>query len=303
VLVDALGWRATFLVNIPFAIVAFLMASFWIPKDEPIEGTKTIREVALRIDVTGILAFAATITALMVFLFSLPNPVWPALAISAVLGAALLFWELNVKRPFIDVRLLAKNLALTRTYTRFASLTLCMYTVLYGVTEWIGAARGVSSFEAGLLLLPMSVISALVVGPISKRNLVLGPLLVSAVSSIVASIGVLVLTSSTPIIWILVVTSVFGVTMGTMSSGNQTALYTQVTADQIGTASGLFRTFGYIGSIASSALIGVVFHAKVSDIGMHRIAVFMMAVSVFALLLTVMDRRLREASKNMRAES
>ncbi|WP_245630147.1 MFS transporter [Alicyclobacillus acidiphilus] len=303
VLVDALGWRATFLVNIPFAIVAFLMASFWIPKDEPIEGTKTIREVALRIDVTGILAFAATITALMVFLFSLPNPVWPALAISAVLGAALLFWELNVKRPFIDVRLLAKNLALTRTYTRFASLTLCMYTVLYGVTEWIGAARGVSSFEAGLLLLPMSVISALVVGPISKRNLVLGPLLVSAVSSIVASIGVLVLTSSTPIIWILVVTSVFGVTMGTMSSGNQTALYTQVTADQIGTASGLFRTFGYIGSIASSALIGVVFHAKVSDIGMHRIAVFMMAVSVLALLLTVMDRRLREASKNMRAES
>lgn len=293
VLVDTWGWRTTFLVNIPFALVALLMATFWIPKDVKNKGTKTVREISSRIDITGIALFAVTIAALMAFLFSLPRPEWSVLGLSVVLGILLIWWELQAKYPFIDVRMLASNLALTRTYVRFASLMLCLYTVLYGVTEWIGAARGTSALEAGLLILPMSVLSALVVGPISKRNLVRGPLIVAAGSSIVASIGVLFLTTTTPILWIMLITLIFGVTMGTMSSSNQTALYMQVSADQIGTASGLFRTFGYIGSIASSALIGIVFRTKVSDSGLHHIAVIMIAVSVMALVMTSADRRLK----------
>lgn len=303
VLVDAWGWRTTFLVNIPFALIAFVMAALWIPRDAPIKGAKTVREILSRIDIVGIIVFGASMTALLVFLFSLPEPSWISLFLAVVFGAGLIWWELRAKHPFIDVRLLASNLALSRTYTRFALISLCIYTVLYGVTEWVGAARGMSSLEAGLLLLPMSVLSAVVVGPISGRNLVRGPLIVSAVSSIIASLGVLFLTTSTPIIWIVVITCVFGITSGTMVSGNQTALYTQVTANQIGTASGLFRTFGYIGSIASSALIGIVFHTKVSDTGMHHIAILMMVVSIVALIMTITDRRLRVITKDMSATS
>lgn len=236
--------------------------------------------------------FAATTTALLVFLFSLPNLSWIVIGLTVVLGVSTIGWELRAKHPFIDVRMLASNLALTRTYTRFMLMTLCMYTVLYGVTAWIGSTHVVSSLEIGLLLLPMSILSAFVVGPISKQNLVRGPLIISAASSIFASIGVLFLTASSPIVWILIITLIFGITMGTMVSGNQTALYTQVSADQIGTASGLFRTFGYIGSIASSAIIGIAFHTAVTDNGLHAIAITMITVSAIALFITVTDRRL-----------
>lgn len=293
VLVDAWGWRTTFLVNIPFSLIAFVMAALWIPRDAPIKGGKTAGEIASRIDAPGIIGFAVTTTALLVFLFSLPDLSWIALGLTIVSGISLAGWELRAKHPFIDVRMLASNLALTRTYTRVMLLTLCIYTVLYGVTAWIGSTHGVSSLEVGLLLLPMSVLSAIVVGPISRRNLVRGPLIMSAASSIVASIGVLFLTASSPIIWILIITLIFGITMGTMVCGNQTALYTQVTADQIGTASGLFRTFGYIGSIASSAIIGIVFQTGVTDSGMHTIAIIMITVSAISLLITVTDRRLQ----------
>lgn len=302
-LVDAWGWRTTFLVNIPFALVAFVMAALWIPKDELIEGEKTVRAISSRIDITGIIGFAATISALMIFLFSFPNPSWIVLGLAIVLGILLAWWELRAKHPFIDVRMLASNLALSRTYARFTLITLCIYTVLYGVTEWISAARGTSALEAGLLILPMSILSALVVGPVSKRNLVRGPLIVCAGSAIVASIGVLFLTTNTSIIWILLITLIFGVTMGTMASSNQTALYMQITSDQIGTASGLLRTFGYIGSIASSALIGIVFHTKVSDNGLHHIAIIMIAVSVIALIMTITDSRLKVISKQASAKS
>lgn len=303
VLVDVWGWRSTFFVNIPVAFIAYVMALLWIPRDKSVKSAKSIKEIALRLDVLGIIGFAATMTALLVFLFSLPNPAWIALGLAVVFGVFLIVWELRVKRPLIDVRLLASNLALTRTYTRFTLMTLCIYTVMYGVTQWIGATRGGSSMEVGLLLLPMSLISAIAVGPISKRNLVRGPLIVSAVSSIIASIGVLFLTTSSPIIWILIVTFIFGITMGTMVSSNQTAFYTQVPADQIGTASGLFRTFGYFGSIASSAVIGIVFHTKVTDNGMHTIAIIMIIISAIALLITVADRRLLKLAGSVKKAS
>jgi MFS family permease len=296
VLVDAWGWRTTFFVNVPFALVTLAMAVIWIPRD-PRREQRTAREVAARIDAAGIAGFAATMAALLVFLLSLPHPDWIALAVAVVAGAALAAWELRANRPFLDVRLLAGNLALTRTYLRWAVLCLCVYTVLYGVTGWLQAGRGLSALDAGLILLPMSAVGGMTARPVSRKNLLRMPLVVAAVSCLAGSAGVLLLAGSTPIAWIVIVTLIFGITLGTGASANQTALYTQVPGAQIGTASGLFRTFGYIGSIASSAIIAIVFHTSVSDHGLHVIAFIMIGVSAVALIITLADRQLMSQAR------
>ncbi|QEV56579.1 MFS transporter [Streptomyces platensis] len=290
VLVDAWGWRTTFLINLPFALLALAMAFCWIPADPPVAGPRTLRQLAARLDVAGIIGFGGAIAALLVFLTGLPQADWSVLGLAVVIGVGLVWWELRARRPFFDVRLLARNPALTRTYLRFALAGLCVYTVLYGLTQWLQAGRSMSSEEAGLLLLPMSALSALIARPISQRNLVRTPLIVAAVSCLAASAGVLALTASTPTVWIVAITLVFGVTLGTTISAHQTALYTQVGAGEIGTAAGLFRTFGFLGSIASSALISVVFHSEVNDHRLHLIALTMVAVSVLGLLVVVTDR-------------
>nr|WP_202466898.1 MFS transporter [Streptomyces sp. SID4951] len=289
-LVDAWGWRTTFFINLPFALLALAMAYFWIPSDPPAVGSRTLRELAARLDVAGVVGFAGAIAALLVFLRGLPHPDWLVLVLAAAIGAGLVWWELRTSRPFFDVRLLGKNPALTRTYLRFAVASLCVYTVLYGLTQWLQAGRNMSSEAAGLLLLPMSALSALLARPISQRNLVRMPLIVAAVSCLAASAGVLALTASTPTVWIVVITLVFGITLGTTISANQTALYTQAGSGEIGTAAGLFRTFGFLGSIASSALISVVFHTQVSDHRLHLIALIMVIVSVLGLILVITDR-------------
>ncbi|HVX22238.1 MAG TPA: MFS transporter [Acidimicrobiales bacterium] len=81
------------------------------------------------------------------------------------------------------------------------------------------------------------------------------------------------------------------VTVPAMVSANQTTLYHQVAPDQIGTASGLFKTFGSIGSIASSALIAIAFHTGVSDAHLHVLALVMVVVSLLGLVIVVADRR------------
>ncbi|MEU8786675.1 MFS transporter [Streptomyces sp. NPDC048637] len=289
-LVDAWGWRTTFLINLPFALLALAMAFFWIPADPPVEGSRTPRELAARLDVAGIVGFGGAIAALLVFLKGLPHPDWLVLGLAVVIGAGLVWWELRARRPFFDVRLLGTNPALTRTYLRFAVASLCVYTVLYGLTQWLQAGRHLSSEAAGLLLLPMTALSALLVRPISRRNLVRMPLIVAAVSCLAASAGVLALTASTPTAWIVAITLVFGITLGTTISANQTTLYTQVGTGELGTAAGLFRTFGFLGSIASSALISVVFQTQVNDHRLHMIALVMVIVSLLGLILVVTDR-------------
>jgi MFS family permease len=290
VLVATLGWRSAFLINVPIAVVALIMAGLWIPKDASFQGSRRARDIANQIDAVGIAGFAAAIIAMLVFLLSFPHPSWIALGIAIILGTGLVWFERRAIKPFLDVRMLAANLPLSRTYARIGLSLLGVYTVLYGLTQWLEAARGVSTEEAGLLIVPMTALAIVIVRPIGRRNLVRGPLVAAALSALLGSIGLLLLQTSTGLIFIIIVTLVFGVTVGTATIGNQTTLYLQAPPEQVGTAAGLFRTAGYTGSIISSAITSVFFHNSVGDAELHRIAGVLVGVSVLLLLLTVTDR-------------
>ncbi|MFJ2414792.1 MFS transporter [Streptomyces brevispora] len=292
-LVGAAGWRWAFLINIPVTLIALVMALCRLPKDAPLDrGHSGFRQVSGRIDLPGILGFATSMTALVVFLMSLPEPRWTALAVFALAAAPTARWELRATAPFFDFRALASNGALTRTYLRQALTLLGVYSVMYGMTQWMEAAYGLSTVQAGLMLLPMGAVSALLSRPLARRNLVRGPLIASAVTMLLGSLGIMLLTSGSPAFVLVLVSLVFGVTSATTTIGNQTALYLAAPPDQIGTVSGLFRTFGYLGTITSSVIGSIVFHDGASDHGLHSLGLVLVAAGIGVLLLTVLDRRL-----------
>jgi MFS family permease len=291
-LVGVFGWRSVFFVNVPLALVALAVTLRWIPPDGPLSGRLRLRELAVRLDLGGITGFALAMIALLLFLFRLPALDWYLLGISVALWAALALWELRASAPFLDIRMLASNKALSLTYLRFGLTMLCLYVVLYGVTQWVEGVRGLSETESGLILLPMTLLAGLVISPVSRRNLIRSPVIAAAAACLIGSAGVLFLTASTWIGWILLITLAFGLVSGLSAAGNQTALYAQAPAEQLGTASGLMRTFGYAGSIASSAITGVIFHTSVTDSGVHLIGWIMTGVSAALLLISVLDRTL-----------
>ncbi|MEA2283939.1 MAG: hypothetical protein QOK21_4546 [Solirubrobacteraceae bacterium] len=295
VLVQLFGWRSVFFINVPVALIALVATLLWIPRDAARQRS-TVRAVLSALDVTGIIGFAAAMTSLLFFLSSLPDANWLFLVLTVVLWVALVIWERRAKTPFFDVRLLAGNRALSRTYLRFAVINLCGYVVLYGITQWLEASRGLSELLAGLLILPMTLVSGIVIIPVSRRNLIRGPLLAAAVACVVASVAVLFLHTGAWLAVTLLITIMLGIALGGSVSGNQTTLYTQAPGEQLGTASGLLRSFGYIGSIASSAIIGIVFHRHVSDAGVGVIGWIMLGVSIMLLLVTFFDRTLLRAA-------
>ncbi|MFF6988473.1 MFS transporter [Streptomyces sp. NPDC010273] len=292
-LVGAAGWRWAFLINIPVTLAALVMAVRWLPADPPLDrADHGFRRVADRIDLAGIVGFAVSMTALVVFLMALPRIEWVTLAVFAVAALPTVWWELRKPAPFFDFRGLAANGALTRTYLRQALTLLGTYTVMYGVTQWMEAAHGLSSVAAGLLLLPMGAVSALLSRPLARRNLIRGPLVVAAVTMLIGSAGIMLLNSHSPAIAIVLVSLIFGVASATTTVGNQTALYLEAPPDHIGTASGLFRTFGYLGTITSAVIGGIVFRAGVTDHGLHILGLVLVGAGLAVLLLTVLDRRL-----------
>ncbi|WP_377273508.1 MFS transporter [Peterkaempfera sp. SMS 1(5)a] len=292
-LVGAAGWRWAFLINIPVTATALLMAVSWLPKDPPLDREQSgWRQVADRIDLPGILGFVASMTALVVFLMGLPHLGWIALLLFVVAAVPTVWWELRRAAPFFDFRGLAANSALARTYLRQALTLLGVYSVMYGMTQWMEAAHGLSTVASGLLLLPMGAVSALLSRPLASRNLVRGPLITAAVTMVLGSIGIVLLTSHSPAIAIVLVSLVFGVTSAATTVGNQTALYLAAPPDQIGTTSGLFRTFGYLGTIISAVIGSIVFRDGVTDHGLHILGLVLAAAGAAVLLLTVLDRRL-----------
>ncbi|HEY3631397.1 MAG TPA: MFS transporter [Jatrophihabitantaceae bacterium] len=291
-LVGWFNWRAAFLINVPVTVAALVMTLAWIPRDtEPVRG-RTPREVAQRIDLLGVIGFGGAMSALLVFLLSLPHPDWIALAVSVVVAAVLVAWELRETKPFLDVRLLAANGLLTRTYLRNGLTLLGIYVILYGLTQWIEVAHGLSAYEAGLTLIPMGVLSAVSARVAAHHVRLRLSLTGSALLLIIGALGTLFLTSHTPLAAIVVVTGVFGLASGSSTVTNQTALYRAAPPQTVGTASGLLRTFGYIGSIASATITALAFRSHVDDSGLHTISLILVGVGVVVLLMTVLDRGL-----------
>ncbi|WP_194916438.1 MFS transporter [Catenulispora rubra] len=311
-LVGWLGWRTAFWINIPFAVVALVLTLIGIAPDAktaPDAGSdpdraaradradSSARALASRIDLLGMLGFGGSLTALVVFLNTLPRLNWPSLAIAAILAALLVGWELRAAQPFLDVRLLASNRALTRTYIRNGLTLLGTYVILYGLTQWLEAVRGLSAYQAGLALLPMGVLSAATARMTARRTKVRIPLLASAVLLVVGAIAMLFINTGTPMPAVIAASAVFGLTSGAGTVANQTVLYREAPAATVGTASGLLRTFGYLGSIASAAITGVAFHTRVSDPGLHHVAWILVLIAAVVLVMTVLDRHLARSDR------
>jgi MFS family permease len=294
-LVSVAGWQAAFWLDVPLALIALVTALACLPADPPRDRLRPRRLLA-ELDAVGMCGFGTATVLLLIFLLALPSAEWLLLAASLAIAIALVIWERRAATPFLDVRLLAANRALSRTYLRTAIMLFATYAVLYGFTEWLQTAGGYSAGQAGLLVLPMAAVGAVAAVPVGRWHL--GPALMAAapISALVGAVGLLLVVAGGSPAWILLVTVVFGVTEASAYLGNQRLIASQAPAARAGTAMGLFGTAIYSGAIGSSALTNVVFRHQATNAGLHQIAAVLVGCSVVVLAMTVSDSRLARMS-------
>ena len=119
-----------------------------------------------------------------------------------------------------------------------------------------------------------------------------GPLILGAAALTAAGGLLLFVGHRSSLATLLAMSVLFGLTNGLSNFANQAALYLRSPADMIAVASGLFRTFGYLGAIFSASVIGITFGDHATDAGLHHLAWVVMVIGAGSLALTLADRHL-----------
>ncbi|MFD0260398.1 MFS transporter [Kitasatospora indigofera] len=288
------GWRAVFTVNVPLSLACLVLGTLRLPRRPAGERGPEARKAA-PVDVAGMALFAAMLTALMLFLMD-PRPAhWYLPVLTAVAAAGFALRELRVAQPFIDLRVLGGNLPLLATFLRQVLTCTTGYTFMYGFTQWLEQGRGLHASAAGLVLLPMSLAAVAATAITGRRQEMYGKLLVGSLAQIAACALLLAVHPGSPL-WLLAAAAVLvGVPQGLNGLANQNALYHQADPARMGSSAGLLRTFTYLGAMSASAADAAFFPHRADTPGLHRLALFMLGVSVVLLTAVLLDRSLRRS--------
>jgi MFS family permease len=288
------GWRAIFAANVPLALACVVLGARRLPTTA---SRRPRPSMASTVDLPGIALFVIALVALLLYLLHPSVGRGYLLALAVMAGAGLVWWELRIPSPLLDLRILGGNRPLLATYARALLTATAAYALLYGFTQWLEQGRGLSASVTGLVLLPVFATGILVSVTTGRRPEIRRKLVVGAVSQVGMS-GLLLLLDEHSTIWLIVVVAlVAGVPQGLNNLANQNAVYHQADPARIGSSAGLLRTFFYLGAIIASTAGGIAFHDGADTAGLHDLALFMLAAAVAFLVLTLVDRSLGDVTR------
>ena len=255
-LVDSIGWRGTFYVNIPVGLAAIALTARFVPESRaPRPRRPDPAGQALIIVMLGSLTYA---------IIEGPARGWHApviVALFAVSAAALgtfVAYEARRAEPVLDPRFF-RSAPLAGAVLTAISATAAVGGFLFLATLYLQDVRGLSAVRAGLHLLPMATmvaIGALVSSRILARRGARLPMVAAGVA--LAAGGVLLsrLTASSGPVPLAVAFVVFGIGGGVVNAPITYTAVSGLPVSQAGVASGIASTSRQIGQVLGIAVTG-----------------------------------------------
>jgi DHA2 family multidrug resistance protein len=171
-LTDTMGWRWIFFINLPFGVLAVLMAIVFLPRDREEEKVHT------RVDWIGIALLAVGLCSFQTFLEQGQQDDWfgsrfiTTMAFLSASGIGLFIWrELTVEFPAVDLRVLRyRSLSAGSLYSLV--LGMGIYGVIFAVPVFVQEYLHFTAMQSGLIQLPSAVAAAfamILMGKISGR--------------------------------------------------------------------------------------------------------------------------------------
>ena len=254
VMLQALPWRAVFLVNLPIGAVILLAARALIPESRAAN--------AGRVDRPGMALLSGALVLLVLPLIEgrqLGWPLWTWLCLGAapLALAAFTLVERRVDGPLVDLRLFRD-----RPFTLGVVIVLTWYIMVNGfnfvMTLELQEGLRLSALRAGLAFTPFAV--AFLLGSLAAGRLapLLGRRLLVAGALIAATGLAVLLLEPYTVPSIMVATVILGWGMGLVQTPLLNVALKGVREEHVGTASGVLSTAQQVGGSVGVALVGVV---------------------------------------------
>ena len=243
-LIGAAGWRAIFLINVPFGVLAALAVRLVPATLAP--G----RTTGARFDLPGLILLGAGLTGLLLGASQGAASGWASavtltpLIIGALLLAGDVGWALRRDQPALDLSLARRAVpALSMALSALASVV--TWAAVFLLPVFVQSVQGRSALAAGLTLLPQGLITGLstalaprLLTRLTIRVTVLAGFTVLAV----ASLGLLLVGAATPLWLIALILACRSVSIGLVINPLLQALTEPLRPDQLGDANTLFNT-------------------------------------------------------------
>ncbi|WP_336205087.1 MFS transporter [Nonomuraea sp. LPB2021202275-12-8] len=293
-MVQTIGWRWAFLINLPFAVLVVLVTVRHVPesRDELATG---------RFDVLGSVLAALSLAGITYGLIQLDAPV-PLIA-GVLLGVA--FVVVQVRRS--PDALVPVEMFRNRVFTAVNVVTLIMYgamgLVFFLLAVQLQVVSGFSPIAAASALLPATLLMLLLsarAGEVAKR---IGPRWPMTAGILVSGAGFLWMSTIGPgasyLLQVLPSVTVFGLGLSAAVAPLTSTVLASAADRYAGTASGvnnaLARTGGLLAVAAVPPLVGLVGdafeNAPVFDAGFRMAMLISAAMMVVAALITVFTIR------------
>ena len=172
-IVTFLGWQLIFYINVPIGILGIILGTLYLRERRPPTRTS--------FDIPGFLTSALGLSALLYGLSDASTDGWGSTKVISFLAVGVLMLivftivEINVanrgRQPLLDLRIFA-NAAFTTSSIASALVTFALYGGLFLIPVYLQDLRGLSAYQAGLLLLPQafaSMAASLVAGRIVDK--------------------------------------------------------------------------------------------------------------------------------------
>ena len=260
VLIDTVGWRSIFTLNVPIGIFATVWAHLRLK-----EIAQTEKHAGF--DYSGLFLFTTSLTLLLLVISlqtmaAIDNIVAAVLyLISIVTFALFLYIEPRMAEPILDMRLFKIRLFSAGNISQF------LYSLGFGslsliIILYFELIRGFDALTAGLLFLPLDV-AFVTIAPISgKLSDRYGTRGLATLGMAVGTVGYVALTfllnTTTPLVQIELILILVGLGLGLFSSPNISAVMGSVPPQRRGVASGIRATVFNTGSVVSLGLVAYI---------------------------------------------
>src|SRR5215208_929431 len=261
-------WEWIFLINIPVGIVAILATLVIVPESRAPLATG-------KLDWGGLLFSAAAIFTLVYALIEGPRFGWTSpqtlglLLVSATVFAIFVWWERHVADPMVKLELFGiRNFWVANVIG--LAIPFGLFGIFFPMTVFLQGALGMTPLEAGLSMMPMSLM-LMFVAPVSGRlSDRIGARWILITGLILVTVGILLITSrvSTATNWhtLLPALLVTGTGMGMTFAPMTAAAMSQVPPRISGSASGILNTSRNVGQLLGIAVLGSVLQSR---LGVH----------------------------------
>jgi EmrB/QacA subfamily drug resistance transporter len=183
------SWRWVFLINVPVAVITAALVAYAVPRRD----TGNVRK---RVDVVGAVLCALGLAGPVFALIEAPRRGWtsPLILVSLIGGilvfALFLLWERRTEQPMLPLRLFRLrnfSFANIETFAVYAGLS----TLTFFLTLFIQQLGGYSAFQAGLALVPISVVMFVLSPRIGRLSMRRGPRFFMGFGPLIAGVAIL----------------------------------------------------------------------------------------------------------------